>query len=396
MKDKKPKQDTVLARAGNRPREHKGIINPPVYHASTVVFPTVAALEEGVRNRLKGVYYGLYGTPTTFALEEAVAAIEGASFGFAVPSGLAAITMPIGAFVRPGDHVLAVDNAYEPVRTFSDRFLKPFGIEVSFFDPMQPDALPSLIRPNTKLLFLETPGSLTLEVPDLPALARIGRERGLKILVDNTWATGLNFKPLDHGADVSVYAATKYLAGHSDLMLGMIVCRDEADHYAIKQFAHGMGMAAAPDDCYLTLRGMRTLSVRMERHLKNSLQLARWLQGRPEVARVLHPALEGSPGHEFWKRDFTGGGGLFSVVLNPASRDAVSAMLNELKFFGMGFSWGGYESLIVPGDPSKCRSVTKWGGPGPLLRIQTGLEDPDDLIADLALGFERLNRAEGR
>ncbi len=396
MNDKKPKQDTVLARAGNRPREHKGIINPPVYHASTVVFPTVAALEEGVRNRFKGVYYGLYGTPTTFALEEAVAAIEGASFGFAVPSGLAAITMPIGAFVRPGDHILAVDNAYEPVRGFSDRFLKPFGIEVTFFDPLAPDRVASLVRPNTKLIYLETPGSLTLEVPDIAVLASVGRERGLKVLVDNTWATGLHFKPLDHGADVSIYAATKYLAGHSDLMLGVIVCRDEAVHVAIKQFAHGLGLAAAPDDCYLTLRGMRTLSVRLERHLGNSLKLARWLRDRPEVARVLHPALEGSPGHELWKRDFTGGGGLFSVVLRPASPAAVAAMLNDLKLFGMGFSWGGYESLIIPADPAKCRSATIWDGAGPLLRIQTGLEDPDDLIADLALGFERLSRAGGR
>ena len=396
MNDKKPKQDTVLARAGNRPREHKGIINPPVYHASTVLFPTVAALQDGVRDRLKGVYYGLYGTPTTFALEEAVAGLEGASFGFAVPSGLAAITMPIGTFVRPGDHVLAVDNAYEPVRGFSDRFLQSFGIEVSYFDPLKPDQAAAMIRPNTKVLYLETPGSLTLEVPDIAALAKPARERGTKVIVDNTWATGLHFKPLDHGADVSIYAATKYLAGHSDLMLGMIVTRDESIHRTIKLFAHGLGLATAPDDCYLTLRGMRTLSVRMERHLKSSLTLAHWLQKRPEVDRVLHPALEGSPGHELWKRDFSGGGGLFSVVLKPASPDAVAAMLNDLKLFGMGFSWGGYESLIVPADPAKCRSATQWNGPGPLLRIQTGLEDPDDLIADLALGFERLNRAEGR
>lgn len=396
MTDKKPKQDTVLARAGNRPTEHRGIINPPVYHASTVLFPTVAALEEGVRNRFKSVYYGLYGTPTTFALEEAVAAIEGGRFGFALPSGLAAITMPIGAFVRPGDHILAVDNAYDPVRGFCDRFLQPFGIEVTFFDSMAPDRVASLIRPNTKLLYLETPGSLTLEVPDIAALAKPARARGLKVLVDNTWATGLHFKPFDHGADVSIYAATKYLGGHSDLMLGVIVCREEAVHIAIKQFAHGLGLVAAPDDCYLALRGVRTLSVRMERHLKNSLRLAHWLRERPEVARVLHPALEGSPGHELWKRDFSGGGGLFSIVLNAASADAVAAMLNGLELFGMGFSWGGYESLIVPAEPAKYRSATNWDGEGPLLRIQTGLEDPDDLIADLSLGFERLNRADGR
>jgi cystathionine beta-lyase len=393
MADKKLKQDTVLARAGNRPTEHKGIVNPPVYHASTVLFPTVAALEDGVRNRFRGVYYGRYGTPTTFALEEAVAAIENCPYGFAVPSGLAAITMPVATFVRPGDHVLAVDNAYDPVRGFADRFLQPYGIEVTYFDPLAPDALPSLIRSNTKLLYLETPGSLTFEVPDIPALAQHGRNHGLVVVVDNTWATGLHFKPIEHGADISIYAATKYLAGHSDLMLGMIVCRDEAHYRAIKTFAHGLGMAAAPDDCYLTLRGIRTLSVRLERHLKNSLRLAEWLRGRKEVARILHPAFPGSPGHEIWRRDFTGGGGVFSIVLRPATAEAVAAMLEGLTLFGMGFSWGGYESLAIPVDPAKCRSATPWDEPGPLLRIQTGLEDPDDLIADLAQGFERLNRA---
>lgn len=393
MNDQKSNKDTVLARAGNRPREHKGIVNPPVYHASTVLFPTMDALENGVKDRFRGVYYGLYGTPTTFALEEAVAAIEGAPHAFAVPSGLAAITVPITAFVRPGDHLLAVDNAYEPVRGFADRFLTPFGIEVTYFDPLAPERLPDLIRPNTKVLYLETPGSLTLEVPDIAALVRPARERGLKIVVDNTWATGLHFKPLDHGADISIYAATKYLAGHSDVMLGMIVCRDKADYYAVKQLGHGFGMAVAPDDCYLTLRGIRTLSVRMERHLANSLVLARWLRERPEVAEVLHPALDGAPGHDLWKRDFTGGGGLFSIVLRHGSRQAVAAMLDGLSLFGMGFSWGGYESLIIPADPAKCRSATSWTGKGPLLRIQTGLEDPRDLIADLEAGFDRFNRA---
>lgn len=386
----------MLAHAGNHPHEHRGIVNPPVYHASTILFPTVAALQDATRQRFDSVYYGRYGTPTSFALEEAVAALESGSRAVTLPSGLAAATMAMAAFVRPGDHVLIADNVYEPTRGFAANFLAQFGIESTFFDPMAPATLPILMRDNTKVLYLETPGSLTFEVPDIAALATPARERDIRVVVDNTWATGLHFKPLAHGADLSVYAATKYLGGHSDLMLGMIVCRSDEHYRTIKAFAHGLGMAAAPDDCYLALRGVRTLSVRMERHLNNSLELARWLESRPEVDRVLHPAVPGTPGNETWQRDFTGGGGLFAVALKPVGPAAVAAMLDGLTLFGMGFSWGGYESLILPTDPARCRTATSWKTEGPLLRIHAGLEDPGDLIADLKSGFDRLRATAGR
>jgi cystathionine beta-lyase len=392
MVSEKPNKDTVLAHAGNHPHEHKGIVNPPVYHASTVLFPTVAALEEAIRDRFKGVTYGRYGTPTTFALEEAVAAIEGAPHAVTLPSGLAAITMAIMSFSKPGDHILVADNVYDPVRGFCERILKPYGIEVTYFDSLIGRDVAGLFTDKTRILYLETPGSLTFEMPDVAALAAPARERGILVMVDNTWATGLHFKPLSHGADISIQAATKYITGHSDVMMGIIVCG--TDHYRpIKMFAHGLGMAVAPDDCYLALRGLRTLSVRLERHKANSLALAEWLESRPEVARVLHPALPGNPGHAIWQRDFTGSGGLFGAVLHPVKKSAFAAMLDRLTLFGMGFSWGGYESLILPVDPAKSRSATRWSEPGPVLRLHAGLEDPADLIADLAQGFERMRSA---
>jgi cysteine-S-conjugate beta-lyase len=395
MVSKKVNNDTVLAHAGNRPREHKGIVNPPVYHASTVLFPTVAALEEAARDRFRGVTYGRYGTPTTFALEEAVAALEDAAHAIALPSGLAAITMPIMTFAKPGDHILIADNVYDPVRRFCDQILKSYGIEVRYFDSSIGKGVTELFTDRTRILYLETPGSLTFEMPDIAALAAPARERNILVMVDNTWATGLHFKPLEHGADLSIYAATKYIAGHSDVMMGMIVCG--AEHYRpIKMFAHGLGMAVGPDDCYLALRGLRTLSVRLERHEINSLALAEWLEGRPEVARVLHPALPGNPGHAIWQRDFTGSGGLFGAILQPVAKPALAAMLDELALFGMGFSWGGYESLILPVDPAKCRTATAWTEQGPVLRFHAGLEDPADLIADLALGFGRMRAAATR
>ncbi|MEX1109861.1 MAG: cystathionine beta-lyase [Dongiaceae bacterium] len=382
----------MLAHAGNRPYEHKGIVNPPVYHASTVLFPTVAALEQAIQDRFRGVSYGRYGTPTTFALEEAVAALEGGAHAITLPSGLAAITMAIMSFAKPGDHVLVADNVYDPVRGFCERILKSYGIEVAYFDSSIGKDVAGLFTDKTRILYFETPGSLTFEMPDVAALAAPARERGILVMVDNTWATGLHFKPLAHGADLSIYAATKYIAGHSDVMMGMIVCGTE--HYRpIKMFAHGLGMAVAPDDCYLALRGLRTLSVRLERHEANSVAVATWLEGRPEVARVMHPALARDPGHAIWQRDFTGAGGLFGAVLHPVDKAALAAMLDGLSLFGMGFSWGGYESLILPVDPAKSRTATGWTEPGPTLRLHVGLEDPADLIADLALGFERMRAA---
>ncbi|MDZ4735812.1 MAG: cystathionine beta-lyase [Rhodospirillaceae bacterium] len=385
----------MLAHAGNHPREHKGVVNPPVYHASTILFPTVAALEEAIQDRFRGVSYGRYGTPTTFALEEAVAALEGSAHAITLPSGLAAITMAVMTFAKPGDHVLVADNVYDPVRGFCERILKSYGIEVTYFDSSIGKDVAELFTDKTRILYLETPGSLSFEMPDVAALAAPARERGILVMVDNTWATGLHFKPLAHGADLSIYAATKYITGHSDVMMGMIVCGTE--HYRpIKMFAHGLGMAVAPDDCYLALRGLRTLSVRLDRHKASSLAVATWLEGRPEVARVMHPALPHDPGHAIWQRDFTGAGGLFGAVLHPVDKPALAAMLDGLSLFGMGFSWGGYESLILPVDPAKSRTATRWAELGPTVRLHVGLEDPADLIADLSLGFERMRAAAAR
>jgi len=392
MNDDSLRDETLLGHAGNHPAENHGIVNPPVYHASTVLFPSVAALEAAVRDKFAQVYYGRLGTPTTFALEEAVAGLEGGDRALALPSGLAAIVATLTALLKAGDHLLMVDSVYEPVRTFCDRTLARFGIETTYYDPHVGAGIAELITPATRIVYVESPGSLTFEVQDIPAIAAAAHAAGALVVMDNTWATPLFFKSFRHGVDVSIHSATKYIGGHSDLMLGLVVAKEPLGR-TIKTSAHAMGYAAAPDDCYLALRGLRTLSVRLRRHQETGLTLARWLQGRPEVARVLHPALPEDPGHALWRRDFTGASGLFGVVLNPYPKEAVAAMLDGLRLFGMGFSWGGYESLILPVKPETCRTATRWDAPGPVLRLHAGLEDPADLIADLEQGFERLRAA---
>jgi cysteine-S-conjugate beta-lyase len=383
---------TLLAHAGNRPAENHGIINPPVYHASTVLFPTVAAFEASLEDRYSHVHYGRYGTPTTFALEEAVAALEGGEKAFALPTGLAAINVALMSFLGGGDHILVSDSVYAPVRTLCDRLLSRFGITATYYDPMIGGGIAELIRPNTRIVYLESPGSLTFEVQDVPAIAAAAHAAGALVVLDNTWATPLFQKPLRHGVDIVIHAATKYIVGHSDAMLGIIVAA-QPQWRAMKSCGHGMGFAAAPDDCYLALRGLRTLDVRLRRHEANGLALARWLAGRPEVARLLHPALPGDPGHALWRRDFTGASGLFGVVLKPCPRAALDAMLDGMKLFGMGVSWGGYESLILPVEPARVRSATPWNEDGPTLRIHAGLEGVADQIADLEAGFTRLAAA---
>jgi cystathionine beta-lyase len=389
MPDRPVGEDTVLCHAGNDPFANHGIVNPPVFHASTVLFPTVAALEHSLRDRFAQVSYGRYGTPTTFAFEQAVAALEGGEQAMALPSGLAAISVALTSFLEAGDHLLMTDSVYQPVRSFCDRFLKRFGVETTYYDPLAGAGIAALIRPTTRVVYVESPGSLTFEVQDLPAIAGAAHAAGALVIVDNTWATPLFCKPLRLGADVVVHAATKYLVGHSDAMLGVAVA-STALWRKIKLNGHGLGFAAAPDDCYLALRGLRTLSVRLRRHEANGLALARWLAGRPEVERLLHPALPSDPGHATWQRDYTGACGLFGVVLKPCPEPALAAMLDGLKLFGMGFSWGGYESLILPAKPAQIRTATRWEAAGPTLRIHAGLEDPQDLIADLESGFARL------
>ncbi|MGH6884322.1 MAG: cystathionine beta-lyase [Hypericibacter sp.] len=388
--------DTILTHVGNRPRDNFGVVNPPVYHASTILFPTVATLREAEasRARFSMVTYGRQGTPTTMAFEEAVARLEGADRALALPSGLAAIAASLMAFLKTGDHLLMVDTVYGPVRSFCKRLLADFGIETTYYDPSIGERIDRLMRPETKVVYLEAPGSLTFEMQDVPAIAAIAKARGATVMMDNTWATPLFFKPLRHRVDVVIEAATKYMGGHSDLMMG-VVATDHDRLIRIKTTAHMMGHAAAPDDCYLALRGLRTLSVRLERHQKSGLELARWLQARPEVERVLHPALPQDSGHHLWKRDFGGSTGLFGIVLKPCAPEALEAMLDGMELFGMGYSWGGYESLVLPVDPKASRSATRWEAAGPTLRIHVGLEDIKDLMADLDRGFARLNAGKG-
>ena len=391
------KQDTVITTAGRDPHANHGIVNPPVYHASTIVHPTVAALK-GVRERRfePGVYsYGRHGTPTHTALEEAMAAIEGGDRAVCVGSGLAAINAAILAFVETGDHVLMADTVYGPARRFCDTFLARFGVETTYYDPLIGGDIAQLIQANTKIVYVESPGSLTFEVMDVPAIAAAAHDKGAVVIMDNTWGAGVLFKPFEHGVDVSVMAATKYIVGHSDVMMGTITTTDEHWH-RVRQSAADLGAPSGPDDVYLALRGLRTLAVRLKRHEETGLAIARWLQARPEVRRVMHPALPQDPGHALWTRDFTGACGLFGVVLEEFSDDAVAAMLDGLKLYGMGASWGGFESLILPFDPMENRTVTPWNRDGRCLRISIGLEDTEDLIRDLEVGFKRMSDQAAR
>ena len=388
------KRDTLLSHLGRNPRAHHGTVNPPVYHASTILFESLRAVEEARRDPLaKGTStYGRTGTPTTFALEEAVAELEGGYGAVAVPGGLAAIAGTFLAYLAQGDHVLVSDSVYQPTRKLCEDLLARLGVETTYYDPRLGEEIAGLMRPNTKLVFLESPGSHTFEMQDVPAIAAAARAAGVVSAMDNTWATPLFFRPLDHGIDVSIHAATKYLAGHADVMMGLVVAGEEHYH-RLRRSAALLGYTAAPDDVYLTLRGLRTLSLRLHRHQETGLRLARWLQARPEVARVLYPALPDDPGHALWRRDFGGATGLFGVVLEAVSKDALAAMIDGLDLFGIGFSWGGFESLIIPSEKSTVRTATEWPEAPQLVRIHAGLEDPDDLIADLEAGFERLNQA---
>jgi cysteine-S-conjugate beta-lyase len=392
MRSKSKKLDTLLAHAGRAPEKNFGIVNPPVYHASTVLHPTVAALEQAQRNRYNQVTYGRHGTPTTFAFEEAVAAIEGGHRAVAFCSGAACCFAAILAFVKAGDHVLVTDSVYGPVRAFCTGLLERFGVATTFYDPRIGGAIAGLIRDNTRIVYLESPGSLTFEVQDVPAIVAAAKEKGVHTIIDNTWAAPLFFKPLALGVDVSVISATKYIVGHSDAMMGIAVCT-EASFLPVRNAASQLGNHAAPDDCYLALRGLRSAGVRLRQHEAQGMALARWLANRPEVARVLHPALAADPGHELWRRDFTGASGLFAIVLRAGiAKPAIDAMLDGMELFGMGASWGGFESLILPVHPERIRTAVPWRD-GPVLRLHAGLEDRDDLIDDLERGFGRLNAA---
>ena len=384
--------DTALTHLGRDPARFDGVVNPPVYRASTVLFPSLAALEAASRQPFAGTYYGRFGTPTTFALEEAMAALEGAHRAVAVESGLAAITTTLLAFLSPGDHLLMVDTVYGPTRLFCDGLLARMGVSTTYYAPRADIA--ALIRPETRLVFAESPGSLTFELQDLPALCAAARARGVPVALDNTWATPLYFKAFAHGVDVSIHAATKYVVGHADAMLGVINV-DAAHYERIKKTAVALGHCAGSEECALGLRGLRTLAVRLARHQATALTLIDWLSARPEVRGVRYPAWPQDPDHGLWQRDFRGASGLFAIELAPCTPEALAAFVDGLALFGLGYSWGGFESLLLPVHPEHTRTATPWTAAGPWLRIHAGLEAPEDLIEDLAAGFERWHRAGG-
>ena len=384
------RRDTLLAHVGGSPTDRHGAVNPPVYRASTILFPTVAEYEASRvhAHRFDVVRYGQLGTPTTFALEEAIASLEGAYRAMLLPSGLAAVTTALLALLKSGDHLLMTDSAYGSTRHFCKAILPRYGITTTFYDPCIGAGISTLMRPETRVVFVESPGSVTFEVQDVPAIAAVAHAAGAVVVMDNTWATPYFFDGLAHGVDVSIIAATKYIGGHADLMLGTIATT-EPYYEPVRSMVAELGYCVSPDDAFLALRGLRTLGLRLERHQRSTLQVAEWLAARPEVQRVMYPALPGDPGHEIWKRDFTGASGLFGVVLHPVPKAAVDAMLNSLELFGMGVSFGGFESLAIPMGPVS-RAATQWPADGPYVRLHVGLEDPADLIADLAYGLDQL------
>ena len=376
------KPATRLAHAGRDKSLTGPFVNPPVIHASTVLYDTVDQMQDG-RQRYT---YGRHGTPTSDALEAAVSEIEGAAGTVLCPSGLAASTVALLSCLSAGDRILIVDNVYGPVRRFAGSILARFGIETVYFDPAIGAGIEALFTDNTRAVYLEAPGSLTFEMQDVPAIAAVAHGHNATVLFDNTWATPIYFRPLDFGVDISIHAATKYLGGHSDVMLGTVAA-NAAAWPKLKETHKFLGIQVAPDDIFLGMRGLRTLAVRLERHYASALKVAGWLAGRPEVSRVLYPPLPSDPGHALWKRDMSGGCGLFGMVMRGWSEEQAKQFIDGLKLFGIGASWGGFESLAILAHVTWGRTAVPWKAEGPLIRLHIGLEDPDDLIADLEASF---------
>jgi len=381
------KLDTQLVTSGRNPQAFHGFVNPPVYHASTLLYPTA---EDQVAHRAR-YSYGRRGTPTSEALENALRELDGEGCaGVALlPSGLTAIAVALMTVAGAGDHVLVADSVYRPTRNFCNGVFKRLGVETTYYDPLIGAGIAKLFKPNTRAVFVEAPGSQSFEMQDIPAITKVAHSKGAIVLMDNTWATPLYFRAFDKGVDMQIQAGTKYICGHADVMFGC-VSANAATLPTLKDIVYTMGLCVGPDDMYLALRGLRTLGVRLDRHYQSGLRIAKWLEQRPEVLRVLHPALERDPGHGIWKKDFTGACGLFSIVFKPTSEKSVHAFLNELTLFGLGYSWGGFESLAILFDCTEYRTATKWAPGGPTVRFHIGLEDPDDLIADLERGFAAL------
>ncbi|HEX8655683.1 MAG TPA: cystathionine beta-lyase [Allosphingosinicella sp.] len=379
---------TRLVQGGRRSEWRGRLVNPPVHRGSTVLFDSVAEMRAAAP-RFGEAYYGLHGMPTQWALAEALTELEpGAGGTMLYSSGLAAVTAALLTVLKTGDELLMVDSVYGPTRRFCDGFLARNGISTHYYDPMIGEGIAGLIGERTRAIFLESPGSGTLEVQDVPAICAAAKARGVATLLDNTWATPLFFPALGAGVDLSILAGTKYVGGHADVMLGSVTATPE--HYPrLERTSWDLGHAVSPDDAWLGSRGLRTMEVRLRRHEESGLAVARWLEQRPEVARVLHPALPGCPGHEIWKRDFRGSSGLFSFLLAGGDDAARTRLIDALELFGIGYSWGGYESLAVPVDPERLRTATRWEAEGPMVRLNIGLEDADDLIEDLERGLAR-------
>ena len=384
------KDETLLIHTGRDPEHHAGVVNLPVYRASTILYPSLAAYRKRHDDRYDGVTYGTRGTPTTYALAAAVAKLEGGHKSVVTATGLSAVAMALSAFVEAGDHILVADTVYGPTRDFCTGVLARFGVETTFYEPKLAGRIAGLLRERTRLVLTESPGSLTFEVQDVPAIAAAAHTGGALVLLDNTWATPLFFKPFEHGVDVSIQAGTKYIAGHSDLVIGIVTARNEELYRTLRDTTAAFGDICGPDECYLALRGLRTMAVRLRHQEQATLRVARWLQSCPEVRRVLYPALPDDPGYGLWKRDFKGASSLFGLVLRTRDEQAVARMVDGLKLFQIGSSWGGFESLISFADPRAIRTAAPWTESPFVLRLHVGLEDPDDLIADLAAGLKRL------
>ena len=380
---------TRLVHAGREPFDQYGFINTPIYRGSTVLYPTT----DDLLHRRGRYSYGTKGTPTTNSLETAWTELTDAAGTVLAPSGLAAVTLGLMSCLKSGDHLLVTDSVYLPTRHFCNGVLKKFGVETTYYDPQVGAGIEALMRPNTAAVLTEAPGSQSLEMQDIPAIAEVAHRHGAVVLMDNTWATPLLFPPHERGVDIAIEAGTKYLSGGSDLLLGM-VSANERCFKALRDTYDSFAMCPGPEDVFLGLRGLRTMALRLREHEKQALDMARWLEARPEVARVLHPALESYPGHDIWKRDFKGSSGLFSIILKPCSDQALAAMLDGLALFGMGYSWGGFESLVIPFNCATYRTATRWEPGGHALRFHIGLEDLDDLKRDLDAGFARLRETD--
>ena len=388
--NRKETRQTRLVQAGRHPDLWDGALNVPLHRASTIIFDSLADYEKRPPRSSGRASYGISGTQTHFAFQEAITEIEGAADSITLSSGLAAVTVALQVFVSAGDHILVPDSIYYPGRRFCDRILSRMGVETTYYDPCIGAGIEALIRPNTKLIYMESPGSLTFEVQDVPAIVAVAKRHGLRTALDNTWATPLFFRPIELGVDVSIQAGTKYIGGHADLMLGYLAMGEEVAEEVIR-FTLYHGHCCGPEEAYMGLRGLRTMALRLKQHADAALEIARWFEQRKEVARVLYPALESDPGHGLWKRDFGGAAGLFSIVLDrPYEKAQIEAMVDNYRYFGIGASWASFASLVASGYPERHRRAAPWKAPGPLLRYHIGLEDPADLIADLEEGFERL------